>query len=334
VNPGRIAIAPPRGEELAGAAARSDVRSGSDVAMGSSPPRTRSVGPKHGEWRTRIRTGDPWTAILPCLVLLGCAASKPSSAGNPRSWDGEVLAHGALRAVFHEGQTGAVVALDTLLPNADSYAVGALADLSGEVTVIGGTAYLSYPGEENAMRTESTMRTNAAATLLVASKVPAWRGFVTERAIPFEELDEEIARAALGAGMNPDERFPFLMEGNFDDLEWHVIDGRRLTAGGTSHQDHLAAAAKARLDRASATLVGFYSKNDQGVFTHMGAKTHIHCVLDEPLSAGHVDHVDIPAGTTVKFPVVGNEHPNETTHPSGFADRKSPRRQAHENPAK
>ena len=34
----------------------------------------------------------------------------------------------------------------------------------------------------------------------------------------------------------------------------------------------------------------------------MGAKTHVHCVLEQPLATGHVDHVDIPAGTTVKFP--------------------------------
>ena len=38
----------------------------------------------------------------------------------------------------------------------------------------------------------------------------------------------------------------------------------------------------------------------------MGSKTHIHCVIFEPLSSGHVDHVIIPAGTTVKFPAGGN----------------------------
>ena len=83
------------------------------------------------------------TTLLPWLVLLGCAANgNHSAAGDPRPWDGEVRVHGALRAMFHEGQTGAMVALAALLPNPDVYAVGALADLSGEVTVVGGKAYL------------------------------------------------------------------------------------------------------------------------------------------------------------------------------------------------
>lgn len=262
------------------------------------------------------------TTILPCLFLLGCATiGNHSTAGDPRPWDGEVRVHGALRAMFHEGQTRAMVTLDALLPNPDLYAVGALADLSGEVTVVAGKAYLSYPEEAGAMRTETTLRTNAAATLLVLSEVPAWHGIVTERVIRFEELDEEIAKLATAAGMSLDERFPFLMEGNFDDLRWHVIDGRRLTAGGASHHDHLASAAKARLDRASATLVGFYSESDQGVFTHMGSKTHIHCALDEPLSTGHVDHVIIPVGTTIKFPAVGIERPNKAMQRTGSAGR-------------
>ncbi len=249
--------------------------------------------------------------ILPCLPLLGCVAnSDHSAAGNPRSWDGEVRVHGTLRAMFHEGQTGPTATLDSMLPNPDLYAVGALAGLSGEVTVVRGNVYLSYPEGAEGLRTETTTRTNAAATLLVAAEVPAWRSVVTEHPIFFKDLDEEIAQIAASAGMSLDERFPFLVEGELEDLQWHVIDGRRLTAGGASHQDHLAAAAKARLDRAPATLVGFYSASDQGVFTHMGSKTHIHCAVDEPLSTGHVDHVTIPVGTTVKFPAGGERARN------------------------
>ncbi len=207
--------------------------------------------------------------------------------------------------MLHEGQIGANVALDTLLPDPDLYALGALAELSGEVTIVRGKVYLSYP-EGDTTRTEIPTRTNAAATLLVRSRVPAWRSVAIKRAIGFEDIDEEIAKLATEAGINLAARFPFLLEGDFEDLEWHVVDGRRLAAEGTSHQDHQSAAVNGRRDRVSAILVGFYSQSDQGVFTHMGSRTHIHCVLDKPLVTGHVDHVVIPAGTTVQFPVVGS----------------------------
>lgn len=57
------------------------------------------------------------TKLLPVLLLLGCTATGDSGADDdPRPWDGTVHAHGALRAMFHEGQTGTTATLDTLLP--------------------------------------------------------------------------------------------------------------------------------------------------------------------------------------------------------------------------
>lgn len=238
-----------------------------------------------------------------CLLWLVSAAYaiEPTDA-RARSWSGEVRVHGVLRELMHGGQEGPTLALGGMVPNPDLYAVGALADLAGEVTVAGGKVYLSYPDGTDA-RTETPSKPNAAAALLVAAEVPAWRTVTTDRRIGFDELDAEVGRLAAAAGMNLAQRFPFVLEGEFEDLEWHVIDGRRLPAGG-SHQDHRSTAVRTKLKRASALLVGFFSQNDQGVFTHMGSKTHIHCVREEPLATGHLDHVTIPAGTTLKFPDV------------------------------
>jgi acetolactate decarboxylase len=252
--------------------------------------------------------------LLPWLLLLGCAANGDrSESREPRPWDGEVWVHGALRAMLHEGRTGAIVSLDSLLPNPDLYALGALADLAGEVTVVGGKAYLSYPDGADASRTETAARTTAAAALLVGAEVPAWNRVVTERRIRFEDLDVEIAELATSTGVGLQGRFPFLIEGDFEDLHWHVIDGRRLGAGAASHQDHEAAAVHVELARASGTLLGFYSESDQGVLTHMGSKTHIHCALDAPLSTGHVDGVTLPAGTRVAFPAGRNPRPDKAS---------------------
>lgn len=240
---------------------------------------------------------------LVSMVSSSCAASRTGMHSQEAlSWDGSVRVHGTLRAIFHEGQSSATVNLDSLLPNPRLYAVGALAELAGEVTVVGGVAYLSYPSGPDETRTEATSRTTRGAALLVVAEVGAWQSVTTTRTIPFEELDQEIAGLAVSAGMRLDERFPFLIEGEVQDLQWHVIDGGRLPGGVASHQDHAAASVQESAEHAKATLVGFFSETDQGVFTHAGARTHIHSVVHEPLSSGHVDHVVIPAGTTVKFP--------------------------------
>jgi acetolactate decarboxylase len=249
------------------------------------------------------------------LSLTACRASRDArEADEPRSWNGDVRIHGALRAMMHEGQTGPTVRLDSLLPNPRLYAVGALADLAGEVTVVGGQAYLAVPEGAGAARTDTSLRPTASATLLVATEVPDWVSVTTDRAIRFDDLDERIASLAAAAGWTPKDRFPFLLEGTFEKLRWHVIDGRRLAAGG-SHQDHQSAAVQAGRERARATLVGFYSDHDQGVFTHMGSRTHIHCVVHEPVASGHVDHIEIPAGITLRFPRSATASIDKATQP-------------------
>lgn len=89
------------------------------------------------------------------------------------------------------------------------------------------------------------------------------------------------------------------------ELEPHVLAGK--PAGEASAQDHKKGATELRLRQATGTLVGFYSSKDEGVITHAGSKTHVHCVVSEPQGAGHVDHVIVQAGATIKFPM-GDSH--------------------------
>ncbi len=228
---------------------------------------------------------------LALCSLIGCSAPQ-----------GELQVHGALRSMFHQGQTGTMVTLDKLLPNPNLYAVGALTELSGEITILGGTAYLSYPEDDRTARTEALTESSAGATLLVSTEVREWVHTTTQQTIAFADLDEAIVKLAFGAGFAREDRFPFLLEGDFESLAWHVIDGTRLTSGGTSHEDHLAASVQDRREFAPAKIIGFYSPRDQTIFTHHDSTTHMHCVLDGPLATGHVDHVVVPAGTLVSFP--------------------------------
>jgi acetolactate decarboxylase len=183
------------------------------------------------------------------------------------------------------------VRLDALRPDSATYAVGALADLAGEVTILGGDVVLATAGDEPA----------DGAALLVVADVPAWTSFPVAEPIALDRLGVEIARLAGAAGWPSDARVPFLVEGDVEDLRWHVIDGRRLPSGPATHADHLEAAQRFHEPRARATLVGFYSDHDQGVFTHHGETTHVHCVLPDRRS-GHVDAVVIPKGAVVRVP--------------------------------
>ena len=250
-----------------------------------------------------MRHRRPSILLTILLFLAGGTASGETGVRKPADSGTHVVGrYGSLRAMFHEGRTGARVSLKDLLPNENLYALGAIADLAGEITVLNGIAYLDRPTGNDSAQTEVTTESGEGAALLVTAEVGRWSEFITERPIAFAELEEAIERYAHDAGIDLGIPFPFLLEGDLQALRWHVIDGRRLKGGGDSHTDHLAAAVTFERKRTRATLLGFYSASDHGVFTHMGSKTHVHCVVEDPRSSGHVDHVVIPAGATLRFP--------------------------------
>lgn len=246
------------------------------------------------------------TMALALVLLASCAGVR-----HTEPWNGEVRVDGALRPMLHEGKTDAAVQLGRLLPDPALYAVGALADLSGEVTVVAGKAYLSY-GAGGEARTEISEDPDQGAALLVSARVPAWRLVKSTQPMDFEMLEEGIERLAREAGLDVNARFPFVVEGRVRELEWHVLGGPPSTGQASSdgdHEAHLQNAVQLRLPSASATLVGFYSPSDEGVFTHAGSKIHLHCVAGEPSGAGHVEHVVVLPGATIKFPLKLSETP-------------------------
>lgn len=238
---------------------------------------------------------------LALVGATGCGGGAPD--GRPGMALGDsVNAFGSIHAVMMENDTSAVIALDTLTPDTTLYAVGALAGLAGEITILGGAVHLAYPDEHYGVRETVTDTARVSAALLVAARVDEWRDVPIEAPIRFADLDMRIGELAAGAGVDVTRPFAFIVEGPMAGLAWHVIDGRRLPAGQSGHDAHLAASVRQTLGFSSAVLVGFYSAMHEGVFTHMGQRTHVHAVVPAALSSGHLEDVVIEPGATLRVP--------------------------------
>lgn len=212
----------------------------------------------------------------------------------------EVRHFGALRQIMHEGRTEATVRIAEVVPGPHAFALGALSELRGEVTVLGDKIWVAYPRDDGTAEVRTDL-SDEAATLLVVAKVPRWRELEVTADVAAEQVDAEIERLARSAGIDTSSPFPLRVKGPLVDLRWHVVDGSKL-APGSSHEDHARTAVSGVEARVEGELVGFFSKSHAGVFTHHDSNTHFHVVLAERPLTGHVDKVSLARGARVLLP--------------------------------
>jgi alpha-acetolactate decarboxylase len=243
----------------------------------------------------------PLLALALALACFSCRGAQGTGGPSNESVRTPPLVrtYGALREIMHEGKTGPHAELASLPVDGHTYALGALSELRGEVTVVDGTIWLAYPNDDGTPRVQSAQASDERATLFVSSQVERWHSVKLEHELRPDEFDARLEALAAARGVDTSRPFPFLIDGRLRDLHWHVVDGRKLAGGG--HADHMRSAVSGTLPEAAATLVGFFSKDHQGVFTHMGSNTHLHVVAPDAKVSGHVDAVTVPAGAKISF---------------------------------
>lgn len=186
-------------------------------------------------------------------------------------------------------------------PNA--IAIGAMEGLAGEVTIYDGNVWVATPSGETIVVTGPLPRTDANATLLTLAYVNAWTETpITEQA-EGAALEALIKRAATAQGLDTSKPFPFAIKGNLQTLDLHVINGY------CPHATDPATQSAQPWQWSSETpsevvIVGFYAENAAGLMTHHGTNVHAHAILDVDGTTitGHIDHVIVEPGMTLRLP--------------------------------
>lgn len=217
----------------------------------------------------------------------------------------EVRHFGALREMMHEGRIESRVSTDRFLPDAQLQGLGACAELDGEITIVDGQLHVARPrgaGEAEFLSAPGS-EIGAEAALLVVSKVARWRSVnIVETLSTQEELASFVAQAADEFGVELTKPFAFRVSGRASSLDLHIIDGRQLDGGGSSHEEHMETAVRIHREDESVELVGFHSRSHHRVWTHHDTDIHAHAVLADGTS-GHVDDLAVRAGSVLFLPV-------------------------------
>jgi len=220
----------------------------------------------------------------------------------------KVQSYGHYKKMIHMEDTAGVVGLKQAIAAENSYAVGAIQDGKGEITILNGKVYLDY-GKDGIGGSLNKIPLDEKAVLLATAKVDKWKSVKISTPLPKEQLFEVILAKAKEHGLNIEKPFPFLLEGFFKELKIHVINGQNPKFQGHGGKEKLFNMALEIKVRQAATVVGFYSASNQGVYTHPGESWHLHAVIDEQNIGAHVDDLHTGHVMTLKIPVVENYDP-------------------------
>ena len=212
----------------------------------------------------------------------------------------EVSHLGAMRNVMMGISLDNHIQWDTLAGE-HLYGIGPLEQLTGEVTVVDGQIYLARVDATGQMAV--TREARAAGPFGVFADVPDFLSIKVEGIVKgLDELEAFIAGLAAEAGWNLEQAFPFLIEGGFSEIGIHVID-KPEGEEAHGHEAHAKAKRHFAYQDISGTLVGFYSRHHEGVFTHRSEFIHVHFIDENRQVMGHLDELAFSGEMVVFLPV-------------------------------
>lgn len=222
---------------------------------------------------------------LICLLLPACQPSSSSRDNEvPTTSPSSVVAIGAMKNVMWKGQLDGIFSPDSL-SDSGFYGVGPLAGLRGEIMVYDGTTYVSQIQGDGSPLLDTT--TKAKAPFFVYARERNWDTL----SLPNEVQDlaslEKYLDESSPASSDP---FVFRLEGQVDSANIHI---QNLPPGSTvsSPKEAHSGQTPFQLGSSNAKIVGFFSREHQGIFTHHDTFLHMHLLCMDRKMMGHLDAV-------------------------------------------
>ncbi len=214
----------------------------------------------------------------------------------------ELTTYGELRRINIEGDMSASIGLTDALSGSSrlNHAVGALGELSGEITVWDDKVYLADAGEPPVFSVLSPNEVDEAkdATLLFGAAVSDWEPVPIEGGGDLDAL--ERALDAWRSQKRVDEALAFRITDPAATADWHVIDAKRLPDGVSSCDERMEYAHAFESRNEPLRIVGLHTDNHTGVVVDHSTSLHAHVITDDDRT-GHLD--DLTLSTSARLEV-------------------------------
>lgn len=225
--------------------------------------------------------------LLFALLLLSCEASETTD-----QTYADVQIVGAMKNVMWKGDMSSRIDLDTLNQKANLYGLGPETYLTGELLINDGEAYVSRVGQDAAIQMEKTF--TASAPFFVYAYVEKWKEVaLPETVVTITDL-ETFVDAQTKDAKRP---FAFKLIGEVKTADFHIQNlpkGTKVSSPKEAHQGQVTYT----LTDEKVEIVGFFSTEHQGIFTHHDSFLHLHLITNDKQKMGHVDHLELKSKVT------------------------------------
>ena len=210
----------------------------------------------------------------------------------------EVKTISAMKPIMMGEDLSAHLHWDTI-NKANLFAVAPLERIVGEVTVINGKLYTSQVDSGKVVIDTSW---DIRSPFAVYAYVPEWTVFELDTSVESQkDVQAILEEVASGAGYSLDKPFPFRVLGEFAAVDYHIIS-KPATEAEHNHELHKQAKQHFHLNKRPGELLGFYSRNHQGVFTHKGHFIHTHFMDKAKEHMGHLEDIKIQGRFEIFLP--------------------------------
>ncbi|WP_020535665.1 acetolactate decarboxylase [Lewinella cohaerens] len=233
------------------------------------------------------RLTTPTLLVLLNLGFLSCGVGEATAITHDAYPDVQVA--GAMKNVMWKGELAGIISLEDIANKEGLYGIGPLSYLQGELLINDGQAYVSKVVSDTTMMVKATFDTEA--PFLVYGNVTEWQELELPASITNGKALESHLDTLTRSYKRP---FVFKLKGEVMSADIHIQnlpEGSKVSSPEEAHRGQTNYA----LGQEQVAIIGFFSTEHQGIFTHHDSYIHLHLITDDNTQMGHLDAVEFEA---------------------------------------
>lgn len=223
------------------------------------------------------------------VILVSCNINKTEEKSTEPESDSysDIVIVGAMKEVMWKGELGGKIKLDTISNKEGLYGLGPVSYMKGELLINNGQSYAARVNSDSTMTVEKTIEVSA--PFFVYSNVTEWEEHTLSPEIKTIQDLEKFIDSKTKSSKRP---FTFKLTGHVSEAKIHIQnlpDGTEVSSPEEAHQGQVSYA----VNNEDAEIVGFFSTEHKGVFTHHDSFLHMHLITKDETKMGHLDALEI-----------------------------------------